>query len=82
MLLLVQMISYGVLETRCGKDEWSTFYRTSKTEYPVIILQACFSTGWVDDNQVSNPIPTIYNFASMFTGSGANYYAQHIMGQV
>ena len=46
-----------------------------KQNIPVIVLQACFSTGWVEDNQVSNPIPTIYNFARMFTGSGANYYA-------
>lgn len=46
-----------------------------KQNIPVIILQACFSTGWVDDDQVSNPIPTIYNFAKMFTGAGANYYA-------
>ena len=46
-----------------------------KPNIPVIVLQACFSTGWVDNNQVSNPIPTIYNFAKMFTGAGANYYA-------
>jgi hypothetical protein len=46
-----------------------------KQNIPVIILQACFSTGWVEDNEVSNPIPTIYNFARMFTGAGANYYA-------
>jgi hypothetical protein len=46
-----------------------------KQNIPVILLQACFSTGWVEDKQVSNPIPTIYNFARMFTGSGANYYA-------
>jgi hypothetical protein len=46
-----------------------------KENIPVIVLQACFSTGWVEDNQVSNPIPTIYNFARMFNGAGANYYA-------
>ena len=46
-----------------------------KQNIPVIVLQACFSTGWVEDNQVSNPIPTIYNFARMFNGAGANYYA-------
>ena len=46
-----------------------------KQNIPVIVLQACFSTGWVENNQVSNPIPTIYNFARMFNGAGANYYA-------
>jgi CARDB len=46
-----------------------------KQNIPVIVLQACFSTGWVENKQVSNPIPTIYNFARMFNGAGANYYA-------
>lgn len=46
-----------------------------KKNIPVILLQACFSTGWVDDKEVANPVSTIYNFARMFTGSGANYYA-------
>lgn len=46
-----------------------------KKNIPVILLQACFSTGWVDENEVANPVSTIYNFSRMFTGSGANYYA-------
>jgi hypothetical protein len=46
-----------------------------KQNIPVILLQACFSTGWVEDKEVSNPVGTVYNFAHMFTGSGANYYA-------
>ncbi len=46
-----------------------------KQNIPVILLHACFSTGWVEDKEVANPIETIYNFASMFNGAGANYYA-------
>ncbi|MEG3224503.1 MAG: hypothetical protein BME94_03005 [Methanobacteriales archaeon Met13] len=46
-----------------------------KPQIPVILLHACFSTGWVEDKTVSNPIPTIYSFSQMFTGAGANYYA-------
>lgn len=46
-----------------------------KKNIPVILLQSCFSTGWVDDKEVANPTATIYNFARMFTGAGANYYA-------
>ncbi len=59
------------------QEGWNSQHFTApvKQNIPVIILQACFSTGWVENNQVSNPIPTIYNFARMFTGSGANYYA-------
>ncbi len=51
------------------------FYAPVKQNIPVIVLQACFSTGWVETKEVSNPISTIYNFANMFTGSGANFYA-------
>jgi len=51
------------------------FYAPFKSDIPVFLLHACFSTGWVEDKQVANPIETIYNFANMFTGSGANYYA-------
>jgi hypothetical protein len=72
-----------------GKDKWiwsagdkmredgnsSLFTAPFKQNIPVILLQACFSTGWVEKKEVSNPISTIYNFAHMFTGSGANYYA-------
>lgn len=46
-----------------------------KPGIPVFLLHACFSTGWVENYQVANPTETIYNFARMFTGAGANYYA-------
>jgi CARDB len=52
-----------------------------KNNIPVILLESCFSTGWVDNHQVSNPTSTIYNFASMFIGSGANYYASAWTGE-
>ena len=51
-----------------------------KNNIPVILLQSCFSTGWVDDKEVANPTSTIYNFARMFTGAGANYYATSWVG--
>jgi hypothetical protein len=46
-----------------------------KRGIPVILLHTCFSTGWVEDKEVANPTETIYNFAKMFNGAGANYYA-------
>lgn len=46
-----------------------------KPGIPVILSHTCFSTGYVEDNEVSNPTETIYHFSRMFTGSGANYYA-------
>ena len=46
-----------------------------KNNIPVILLNSCFATGWVEEYEVSNPISTIYNFARMFTGAGANFYA-------
>ena len=52
-----------------------------KNNIPVILLESCFSTGWVDNYQVSNPTSTIYNFASMFRSSGANYYASAWTGE-
>ncbi|HMK53980.1 MAG TPA: PKD domain-containing protein [Methanobacteriaceae archaeon] len=59
------------------REGWSSnlFTAPFKPQIPVILLHACFSTGWVEDNEVSNPIPTIYSFSEMFTGAGANYYA-------
>ena len=51
------------------------FQAPFKPNIPVILYGACFSTGWVEDKEVSNPIETIYNFSEMFTGAGANYYA-------
>lgn len=57
-----------------GYDE-TTFKAPYKKNIPVILMQACFSTGWVEDKEVANPTQTVYNFARMFTGSGANYYA-------
>lgn len=53
----------------------NTFTAPFKQNIPVILLHACFSTGWVEDKEVANPTETIYNFANMFTGAGANYYA-------
>ena len=46
-----------------------------KKNIPVILLHACFSDGWVENKEVANPTETVYNFARMFTGAGANYYA-------
>jgi hypothetical protein len=52
-----------------------TFTAPFKKNIPVILLHACFSDGWVENNEVANPTATVYNFARMFTGAGANYYA-------
>ncbi len=57
-----------------------TFYAPLKNGTPVILLHACFSTGWVENYEVNNSIQTIYNFARMFTGSGGNYYATAYYG--
>lgn len=46
-----------------------------KKNIPVILLHACFSDGWVENKEVANPTETTYNFARMFNGAGANYYA-------
>ncbi len=55
-----------------GHDLFTAPFRQN---IPVFLLHACFSTGWVDNKEVTNPVETIYNFAGMFTGAGANYYA-------
>ena len=52
-----------------------TFTAPFKKNIPVILLHACFSDGWVENKEVANPTATVYNFARMFTGAGANYYA-------
>ncbi|ADP77176.1 hypothetical protein Mfer_0374 [Methanothermus fervidus DSM 2088] len=52
-----------------------TFYPPFKSGIPVILIHTCFSTGWVDDVELTNTIETIYHFSKMFTSSGANYYA-------
>ena len=59
------------------REGWSgdLFTAPFKEDIPVFLLHACFSTGWVENFQVANPTETIYNFAQMFTGAGANYYA-------
>jgi Bacterial Ig-like domain len=59
------------------REGWNgeLFYAPFKSNIPVILLHACFSTGWVGTNEVSNPIETIYDFSNMFTSAGANYYA-------
>jgi len=46
-----------------------------KKGIPVILLHTCFSTGWVENKEVTNPTETIHDFAMMFNGAGANYYA-------
>lgn len=51
-----------------------------KSNIPVFLFHACFSTGDVGGTQVANPVQTIYNFASMFNGAGANYYASAYYG--
>ncbi len=64
------------------REGWNgkLFSAPIKNNIPVILLQSCFSTGWVDDKEVANPTETIYNFARMFTGAGANYYATSWVG--
>jgi hypothetical protein len=64
------------------REGWNgkLFTAPIKNNIPVIMLQACFSTGWVDDKEVANPVATVYNFARMFTGAGANYYATAWLG--
>ncbi|WP_414469605.1 PKD domain-containing protein [Methanobacterium sp. ACI-7] len=52
-----------------------------KQNIPVILLHTCFSTAWVETKEVANPTQTIYNFARMFTGAGANYYATGYSGE-
>ena len=46
-----------------------------KKNIPVILFGACFSSGWVGNNEVSNPTESIKSFSDMFTRWGANYYA-------
>ena len=64
------------------REGWNgkLFSAPIKNNIPVILMQSCFSTGWVDDKEVANPIATVYNFARMFTGAGANYYATSWIG--
>ncbi len=61
-------------EMRVG-DYGNLFQAPFKKNIPVILYGACFSSGWVENQQVSNPTETIYDFSQMFTGAGANYYA-------
>ena len=62
----------GQMSTGLGQK---TFKAPFKKNIPVILLHACFSDGWVENREVANPTATVYNFARMFTGAGANYYA-------
>lgn len=59
------------------REGWTgnLFVAPFKANIPVILLHACFSTGWVENKEVANPVETIYNFSNMFTNAGANYYA-------
>jgi hypothetical protein len=52
-----------------------SFEAPFKRNIPVILFGACFSSGWVEKDEVANPTETVYSFSQMFTGSGANYYA-------
>ncbi len=52
-----------------------SFEAPFKRNIPVILFGACFSSGWVEDKEVTNPTETIYSFSQMFTHSEANYYA-------
>lgn len=66
---------WGIGDEMREGDYGNLFQAPFKKNIPVILFGACFSSGWVDNNQVSNPIETIYDFSQMFTGAGANYYA-------
>jgi len=59
------------------REGWNSplFTPPFKQNIPVILLNTCFSTGWAENKQVANPVETIYNFAAMFKGANANYYA-------
>ncbi|MCK9150353.1 PKD domain-containing protein [Methanobacterium alcaliphilum] len=58
------------------REGWygNTFNAPLKQNSAVMLFHVCFSTGWVEDYTVANPVETINNFAKMF-GSGVNYYA-------
>jgi hypothetical protein len=60
---------------REGWDYTRIFNAPIKYKIPVFFVYTCFSTGYVGNKEVANPIQTIYNFSRMFTGAGANYYA-------
>jgi hypothetical protein len=66
---------WGVGGQMCEGFNGKLFTAPFKRGIPVILLHTCFSTGWVEDKEVANPTETIYNFAKMFNGAGANYYA-------
>lgn len=58
----------------------SLFTAPLKNNSMAFLFHACFSTGDVGGTQVANPVSTIHNFAKMFTGAGANYYASAYYG--
>jgi hypothetical protein len=60
---------------REGWDFTRIFKAPIKNKIPVILINTCFSTGWVGTKEVANPTETIYQFSKMFTGAGANFYA-------
>jgi PKD repeat protein len=64
------------------RQGWSgqLFTAPLKSNSMAFLFHACFSTGDVEGKQVANPVPTIYNFAKMFTGAGASYYASAYYG--
>lgn len=65
------------------REGWNgrTITAPFKSNIPVILAHACFSTGYVGSTKVANPTETIYHFSQMFTGAGANYYATAYYGE-
>ncbi|MCE5214314.1 MAG: hypothetical protein LLF83_06295 [Methanobacterium sp.] len=68
-------IIWGVDHKMQEGNSGNSFKAPFKGNIPVILFGACFSSGWVEHNEVSNPTETIKSFSDMFTSSKANYYA-------
>jgi hypothetical protein len=68
-------IIWGYDDNMREGDLGKFFKAPFKKNIPVIIFGACFSSGWVENDEVANPIETTYSFSQMFTSAGANYYA-------
>lgn len=68
-------IIWGVNRKMQEGNSDNSFQAPFKRNIPVILFGACFSSGWVQNNEVSNPTESIKSFSDMFTSSEANYYA-------
>ncbi len=68
-------VIWGYGEKMWDDKSGRSFVAPFKKNIPVILFGTCFSSGWVEYNEVANPTETIYSFSQMFTGAGANYYA-------